>query len=97
MLFLTVIGLVWATDVYQSESASGTMVFTDSPEHGGFELLILDRKPLPKRSRVNKRTFPLLDTWDNTILAVSGATGVQAELIKAVAVAESGMRSALKP
>lgn len=84
-------GSAWATDIYKAELADGTLTFTDSPVHSGFELLLLERKPLPRRAKVNRRTFPLLDTWDDTILAVSARTGVQAELIKAVATAESGM------
>ena len=88
---MLLMGSAWATDIYQAELADGTLTFTDSPVHTGFELLLLERKPLPRRSKVNRRTFPLLDSWDDAILAVSASTGVQAELIKAVATAESGM------
>ena len=91
MWAVLLIGSAWATDIYQAELADGTLTFTDSPVHSGFELLILERKPLPLRSKVNRRTYPLLETRDDTNLQVSAPTGDQAELIKAVAIAESGM------
>lgn len=85
------VATAFATDIYKAELADGTMLFTDSPQHSGFERILLDRKPLPKRHRVNIRTFPLLNSFDDEILQASARTGVQAELIKAVCVAESGM------
>jgi soluble lytic murein transglycosylase-like protein len=92
MLLLTLlVATVGATDIYKAELADGTMLFTDSPGHTGFVPFLLDKKPLPRRHKVNTRTFPLLDSFDDEILEASARTGVQAELIKAVCVAESGM------
>jgi hypothetical protein len=84
-------GSAHATDIYRAEMSDGSVLFTDSPGHDGFEPFLLDKKPLPHRSRVNTRTFPLLDTWDDEIIALSVQHNVPPELIKAVAVAESGM------
>ncbi len=87
-----------ATDIYQAQLSNGTLLFTDSPNSDGFVPLFLDKKPLPSRTKVNTRTFPLLDTWDNEILEASARYGVPAELIKAVIVAESGANpNALSP
>ncbi len=80
-----------ATDIYKAEMSDGSILFTDSPAHDGFEPFLLDKKPLPHRRKVNTRTFPLLDSWDDEILELSVRHDVPAELIKAVAVAESGM------
>ncbi len=91
MLWTLTIGLALAGDIYQAELADGTLVFTDAPTHTGFQRILLDHKPLPPPSRVNLRTFPLLDTWDAELLRLEAQYGVQAELIKAVCVAESGM------
>jgi soluble lytic murein transglycosylase-like protein len=58
----------------------------------------MDRKPLPHRSKVNYRTFPLLDEWDDEILEASVRYDISPELIKAVCLAESGMNPrALSP
>jgi soluble lytic murein transglycosylase-like protein len=87
-----------ATDIYQAEMSDGSVLFTDSPSHDGFRPFLLDKKPLPTRQRVNTRTFPLLDTWDDEILDASMRHDVPPELIKAVALAESGMNpNALSP
>ena len=87
-----------ATDIYQAQLSNGTLLFTDSPTSDGFVPLYLDKKPLPSRTKVNSRTFPLLDSWDDEILAASARYGVPAELIKAVIVAESGANpNALSP
>ena len=99
---LAIIGLVGseahATDIYQAELSNGTLLFTDSPTSDGFVPVFLDKKPLPSRTKVNQRTFPLLDSWDDEILAASARYGVPAELIKAVIVAESGANpNALSP
>lgn len=91
MWAILLLGSAWATDIYRAELANGTLSFTDSPRHDGFEPFLLERKPLPPRSKVNIRTFPLMDTWDDEILRVAAETGVEAELIKAVCIAESGM------
>jgi soluble lytic murein transglycosylase-like protein len=66
------------------------LLFTDSPTSDGFVPVFLDKKPLPSRAKVNSRTFPLLDSWDDEILSASARYGVPPELIKAVIVAESG-------
>lgn len=88
----------YGTDIYQAELSNGTVLFTDSPNSNGFVPLFLDKKPLPSRARVNTATFPLLDSWDDEILEASVRYGVPAELIKAMAVAESGMNpNALSP
>ena len=47
----------------------------------GFRPFLLDKKPLPHRSKVNVRSFPLLDTFDDEILAASAQYGVPPELI----------------
>lgn len=87
-----------STDIYRAEMSNGTLLFTDSPTSDGFVPVFLDEKPLPSRAKVNTRTFPLLDSWDDEILAASVRHGVPPELIKAVAVAESGMNpNALSP
>ena len=87
-----------ATDIYRAEMSDGSVLFTDSPSSDGFEPFLLDKKPLPHRSRVNTRTFPLLDTWDDEIISLSVRHNVPPELIKAVCVAESGMNpNALSP
>jgi soluble lytic murein transglycosylase-like protein len=91
MWAILLLGSAWATDIYRAELADGTLSFTDSPQHDGFEPFLLERKPLPPRWKVNIRTFPLMDTWDDDILRVAAESGVQAELIKAVCIAESGM------
>jgi soluble lytic murein transglycosylase-like protein len=79
-----------ATDIYQAQLSNGTLLFTDSPTSDGFVPVFLDKKPLPSRAKVNSRTFPLLDSWDDEILSASARYGVPPELIKAVIVAESG-------
>ncbi len=80
-----------ATDIFRAEMSDGSVMFTDSPSHDGFEPFLLEKKPLPHRSKVNTRTFPTLDTWDDEIIALSSRYNVPPELIKAIAVAESGM------
>jgi hypothetical protein len=79
-----------ATDIYQAQLSNGTLLFTDSPTSDGFVPVFQDKKPLPSRAKVNSRTFPLLDSWDDEILSASARYGVPPELIKAVIVAESG-------
>jgi len=91
MWLLVAAGSAWATDIYRAELADGTLAFTDSPQHSGFELYIVDDHPPPQRSRVNYTTYPLLDTWDGYILAASARYGVPSALTKAVVLAESGM------
>lgn len=84
--------LVWASDVYSAELADGTLVFTDSPVTEGYDLLFSELPLNPEgRVIVNTRTYPTLDTWDDVILLASRRYGVEAELIKAVCIVESGM------
>lgn len=84
-------GAAQATDIYRAELADGSFLYTDAPMGQGFRPFLLDKKPLPHRSKVNVRSFPLLDTFDDEILAASAQYGVPPELIKAVCLAESGM------
>lgn len=81
---------LYAADIYRAELPDGTLLFTDSPTHPGYELFIVDGPP-PRRQTVNLRTFPLLDAWDDDIVDASRRYGIDAALIKAVALAESGM------
>lgn len=91
MVWTAFIAAALGADIYQAELADGSLVFTDSPTHTGFERLILERKPLPPPTKVHTGAFPLLDNWDDELLALEAQYGVQAELIKAVCLAESGM------
>jgi soluble lytic murein transglycosylase-like protein len=80
-----------AADIYMRENPDGTVTFTDQPQaRSGFEVFLAE-KPLPSPQKVNFATFPLLDTFDGYILDASVRYGVEAEFIKAVALAESGM------
>lgn len=92
-VFLTIISLglpAGATDIYRAELADGTMRFTDSPTHSGYELY-MSPKAIPSRRHVSMRTFPLLDSFDAQILVSAQRYGVPAALVKAVMLAESGM------
>lgn len=98
MWWLLWVPVAAATDIYRAELSNGTVLYTDAPSGQGFKPFLLDKKPLPHRSKVNSRTFPLLDTWDDEILEASARYAVPAELIKAVCLAESGMNPrALSP
>ena len=79
-----------AGDVWRAELEDGTVVFTDSPGHSGFERFHVDGPP-PQRMNVSNRTFPLLDTWDYLILNAATRYYLEPELIKSVILAESGM------
>jgi len=79
-----------ATEVWSAESASGTLMFTDSPQHTGYKLIFTE-KPMPPRSKVSQRSFPMLNAWDEEIVEAAITHGVPPELIKAVMLAESGM------
>ncbi|MCP4809910.1 MAG: lytic transglycosylase domain-containing protein [Proteobacteria bacterium] len=80
-----------AGDIYIHEAPDGTITFTDNPPaRQGYEMF-LEEKPLPAPSKINFATFPLLDSFDEYILAASLRYGVDAEFIKAVAIGESGM------
>lgn len=91
MTWLLLLSVAAAGDIYMARLADGQLSFTDSPRHNGYERVLLDRKPLPSPKRVTLRTFPLMDTWDEELLLLEARYGVQAELIKAVCLAESGM------
>jgi soluble lytic murein transglycosylase-like protein len=86
----------FAADIYRAESRDGSVSFTDSPSviappgYSAFELFLADDPP-PPVSKVNLRTFPLLNTWDGAIVAAADRYGLPASLVKAVALAESGM------
>lgn len=90
-MFLLALSAALAGDIYMRENPDGSVTFTDAPPaRQGFEVLISE-KPLPSPSKVNFQTFPLLDTFDEYILAASLRYGVDAEFIKAVCLGESGM------
>lgn len=79
-----------ATEVYRAEMADGTLRFTDSPTHSGYELF-MSLKDIPTRHKVSTRTFPLLDSFDGAIVASAQRHGISPALLKAVMLAESGM------
>ncbi len=79
-----------ATEIYRAEMADGTLRFTDSPSHSGYELF-MSLKDIPTRTKVSTRTYPLLDTFDPQILSSAQRHGVSPALVKAVMLAESGM------
>lgn len=81
---------VQATEIYRAEMADGTLRFTDSPSHSGYELF-MSLKDIPTRTKVSSRTFPLLDSFDPQILSAATRHGVSPALVKAVMLAESGM------
>lgn len=78
------------TEIYRAELADGTLRFTDSPAHTGYELF-MSPKDIPSRRQVSMRTFPLLDSFDPQIVASASRHGVSPALVKAVMLAESGM------
>lgn len=87
--------LAFGADVYLYIAPDGTPVLTDSPTHDGFELFWTDPVPgqflpngvpMPRLDRI-----PGLDAYDAHLVAAADANGLPAELIKAVAVAESRM------
>ena len=87
-----------ARDLYSYVSPDGTVVLTDSPDHAGFERWWSDPEPgrylpngvpMPRLDRIQN-----LDTYDAWFLESASEVGVPAELLKAVAVAESRMNPA---
>ncbi len=87
-----------ARDLYTYIAPDGTAVLTDSPRHAGFELWWSDAEPgrtlpngvpMPRLDRIAN-----LDAYDDAFLFAAAANGLPAELIKAVAVAESRMNPA---
>lgn len=92
---LLLLGLALAGDLYVYVAPDGTPMLTDSPRHAGFERWWEDPEPgawlpngvpMPRLDRVQG-----LDDYDAHFLAASADTGLPAELLKAVAVAESRM------
>ncbi len=80
-----------AADIYLLESEDGTISFTDVPAHSGYTLFLPDDPP-PDVSQINLHSFPQLDDFDALFLRAERRYGVRAELLKAICVAESGMR-----
>lgn len=97
---LLLVSLAWsamarAADLYVYVAPNGTAVLTDSPRHDDFEPWWRDSVPgetlpngvpMPRLDRI-----PDLDAWDSALLDAGAAEGLPAELLKAVAVAESRM------
>jgi len=79
-----------AGDIYMIEHADGTVSFTDTPKHGGYELFDVDG-PAPTPDMVNPRAFPLLDSFDPLLVLAGARYGLDPALLKAVCLAESGM------
>lgn len=77
-------------DIWMKENGDGTITFTDMPGDETWEAFEVDGPP-PSPRRVNLRTFPLLDSFDPLFTAAELRYGIDAELLKAVCVAESGM------
>ncbi|MCK6518589.1 lytic transglycosylase domain-containing protein [Myxococcota bacterium] len=82
---------VLAQDIWIRENPDGTLTFTDSPPARSGYTVLLREKPLPAPSAVSLRSFPALNDYDTVIAGASLQYGVPAPLIKAVALAESGM------
>lgn len=79
-----------AGDIYQAETPDGTLIFTDSPPHGGYSL-VRGAGEVPTAAELRLRSFPRMDNWDAEIAEAAQRYNVPAELIKAVMLAESGM------
>lgn len=95
MLLVALLAVASAADLYVYYAPDGTPVLTDSPTHDGFEVWWRDTVPgqtlpngvpMPRLDRIAN-----LDAYDADIRAAAGETGLPAELVKAVAVAESRM------
>ena len=91
-----------AKELYTYTAPDGTVVLTDSPRHAGFELWWSDT--VPGRTLPNGVPMPRLDrianldAYDDAFRRAGDAHGLPAELLKAVAVAESRMNpSAISP
>jgi soluble lytic murein transglycosylase-like protein len=83
--------IVLAQDIWIRENPDGTLTFTDSPPARSGYTVLLREKPLPTPSAVSLRSFPALNDYDTVIAGAALQYGVPAPLIKAVALAESGM------
>ncbi|MED5370355.1 MAG: lytic transglycosylase domain-containing protein [Myxococcota bacterium] len=88
---MLLLALLSAGDIFMRVEEDGSLTFTDVPAEEESFTLFLREKPLPAPTAVSLKTFPLLDTWDEDILDAAKRYGVEAALIKAVCVAESGM------
>ncbi len=95
MLLLALVAVAPARDFYTYTAPDGTVVLTDSPDHDGFEKWWTEVVPgsylpngvaMPRLDRITN-----LDAFDAWFLESAVAEGVPAELLKAVAVAESRM------
>jgi soluble lytic murein transglycosylase-like protein len=91
------VGTALGRDLYSYVAPDGTAVLTDSPDHAGFERWWSDPEPgaylpngvpMPRLDRIRN-----LDIYDGWFLESAAEVGVPAELLKAVAVAESGMNA----
>ncbi len=97
-MLLLLAALAQAGDIYKYVAPNGTVVFTDSPDHDGFErwwdealpgMYLPNGVPMPRLDRITN-----LDSYDHAFLEAAGDNGLPAELLKAVAVAESRMNPA---
>ena len=95
MLLLALCASAPARDFYTYTAPDGTVVLTDSPDHDGFEKWWTEVVPgsylpngvaMPRLDRISN-----LDAFDAWFLESATAEGLPAELLKAVAVAESRM------
>lgn len=93
--FVSLLPASHAGNFYTYTAPDGTAVLTDSPRHTGFDLWWTDT--VPGRSLPNGVAMPRLDrianldSYDDAFLFAAATNGLPAELIKAVAVAESRM------
>lgn len=85
---------VQAADIYMGTDEHGVLTFTDTPPaEGGFEVYLSDLASRPNEwATVDPRLLKTnLDNYDAIILRAADLYLVQAELIKAVVLVESGM------
>lgn len=94
-MWAVLLPLALAGDLYVYVAPDGTPMLTDSPRHAGFDLWWDDPEPgralpngvpMPRLDRI-----PNLDAYDAAFLDAADRSGLPAELLKAVAVAESRM------
>ena len=89
LFFLSSLAL--GSDIWRSDSANGSISFTDSPPSSGEYIRFDVDGPPPIVKSVNPKNFPNLDQFDGLIMQASIQYGVPPTLIKAVVLAESGM------
>ena len=89
------VALRFAPDLYTYTDPNGTVSITDSPDHDGWSrwwtetlpgMYLPNGVPMPRLDRIAN-----LDKYDAAFLAAAAENGLPAELLKAVAVAESRM------